>query len=219
MPYSNKDKVVISMKFDFQYFSSIRDEYPETVSKDQFYRIAHISKSTALYLLESGKVPCKDNGNLTHRFTIRMDDIIFYLIDREVHPDEYRAPRDWYSGRPIRHKPKSFRIKTLCILTSDEREAFHEYIENELTEYDDVLTVSDVTEFTGYSDSAIRNWCKDKRVKSFYISKKYLIPKPCFIDFLVSPYCCNIDRKTWKHLALFSGFHEKQRIEKLSGQD
>ncbi len=56
MPYSNKDKVVISMKFDFQYFSSIRDEYPETVSKDQFYRIAHISKSTALYLLESVKV-------------------------------------------------------------------------------------------------------------------------------------------------------------------
>ncbi len=86
-----------------------------------------------------------DGFSPSNDFTIRTDDIIFYLIDREVHPDEYRAPKNWYSGRPIRHKPKSFRIKTLCILISDEREAFREYIENELIEYDDVLTVSDVT--------------------------------------------------------------------------
>lgn len=30
-------------------YDEIRKQYPETISKDQFYRIAHISKATALY--------------------------------------------------------------------------------------------------------------------------------------------------------------------------
>ena len=30
-------------------YDEIRKQYPETISKDQFYRIAQISKETALY--------------------------------------------------------------------------------------------------------------------------------------------------------------------------
>lgn len=45
-----------------KYYEVLRSEYPETISKDQFYRMAHISKATALYLLQSGLVPCKDSG-------------------------------------------------------------------------------------------------------------------------------------------------------------
>lgn len=43
-------------------YDAIRRAYPETISKDQFYRIAHISKATALHLLQNGLVPCKDTG-------------------------------------------------------------------------------------------------------------------------------------------------------------
>lgn len=50
------------MKDKLEYYESIRREYPEVITKDQFYRIAHISKATALFLLQSGKVPCKDSG-------------------------------------------------------------------------------------------------------------------------------------------------------------
>ena len=45
------------MKEKLDYYESIRREYPEVITKDQFYRIAHISKATALFLLQSGKVP------------------------------------------------------------------------------------------------------------------------------------------------------------------
>ncbi len=83
------------MKSKMKYYDSIRKEYPEVVSKDQFYRIAHISKATALYLLSSGKVPCKDSGKKTRRYAIRIDDIILYLIDREINPENYRAPDLW----------------------------------------------------------------------------------------------------------------------------
>ena len=53
----------------------IRRAYPETISKEQFYRIAHISKATALHLLQNGLVPCKDTGKKTRRYTIRTDDV------------------------------------------------------------------------------------------------------------------------------------------------
>ena len=35
------------MTESMKYYESIRRKYPEAVSKDQFYQIAHISKATA----------------------------------------------------------------------------------------------------------------------------------------------------------------------------
>lgn len=49
-------------------YDAIRRAYPETISKEQFYRIAHISKATALHLLQNGLVPCKDTGKKTRRY-------------------------------------------------------------------------------------------------------------------------------------------------------
>ena len=42
------------MTESMKYYESIRRKYPETVSKNQFYQIAHISKATALHLLQNG---------------------------------------------------------------------------------------------------------------------------------------------------------------------
>ena len=41
------------------HFKEIKKQYPKTMSKDQLYRVAHISKATALYLLQSGAIPYK----------------------------------------------------------------------------------------------------------------------------------------------------------------
>ena len=38
-------------------FDAIRRAYPETISKEQLYQIAHISKATALHLLQNGLIP------------------------------------------------------------------------------------------------------------------------------------------------------------------
>ena len=39
------------------------NQYPETVQKEQFRIICHISKRTARYLLQSGLVPCVQSGS------------------------------------------------------------------------------------------------------------------------------------------------------------
>ena len=140
------------MTESMKYYEAIRREYPETISKDQFYRIAHISKATALHLLQSGLVPCKDSGKKTRRYTIRTDDVIYYMIDRELHPEVYRAPDLWYQGRSGHYTSRITYRNEMLNLSGDERAAFRKHIEHELKTYGDLMTVVEVVEATGYPD-------------------------------------------------------------------
>ena len=197
------------MTESMKYYESIRRKYPEAVSKDQFYQIAHISKATALHLLQNGLVPCKDTGKKTRRYTIRTDDIIFYLIDRELHPEVYRAPDRWYQERSGHYNSRVTYRNELTRLSEEERASFRKYMEDELCQYGDLLTVVEVAEAIGYCDSSLHRWCNAKKLKSFNISGKFLIPKISLVDFLVSQYSFDITRKTWKHTLLIKGFLDR----------
>ena len=63
-----------------------RDSIPGIITKDQFYQICHISKSTALYLLRNGKIPCEYTGKKTRCYKIKKADVITYLEKRKVFP-------------------------------------------------------------------------------------------------------------------------------------
>ena len=140
------------MTESMKYYESIRRKYPEAVSKDQFYQIAHISKATALHLLQNGLVPCKDTGKKTRRYTIRTDDIIFYLIDRELHPEVYRAPDRWYQERSGHYNSRVTYRNELTRLSEEERASFRKYMEDEFCQYGDLLTIVEVAEAIGYFD-------------------------------------------------------------------
>ena len=194
------------MTENLKYFEAIRREYPETISKDQFYRIAHISKATALHLLHHGLVPCTDTGKKTRRYTIRTDDVIFYMIDRQIHPEIYRAPDKWYQERSGHYNSRITCRNELSKLTDDEKIAFHKMLEHEMESYGDLLIIVDVADITGYCDTTIHRWINAKKLKAFYISGKFLIPKLSLADFLVSQYSFDITRKTWKHMLLIRNF-------------
>ena len=68
------------------------DALPATITKDQFYRICHISKRHAKYLLDSGLVKCVDSGKKTRKYKIEMKDVLAYLIDRELDPEKIPRP-------------------------------------------------------------------------------------------------------------------------------
>lgn len=63
------------MATDYTY---LYEEYPEVISADQLYRICHISKRKAKWLLEHGYIPCEDSGKKTRRYKIRLNDVIDY---------------------------------------------------------------------------------------------------------------------------------------------
>lgn len=56
-------------------------DIPEVITKKQLYRICHISKSTALYLIKSDKILCTDTGKKTRRYTIPKADALTYRRD------------------------------------------------------------------------------------------------------------------------------------------
>lgn len=188
------------MRKDVQYYIELKKAYPQTMSKDQFYRVAHISKATALYLLSSGIIPCKDTGKKTRRYTIRTDDVIKYLIDRRIHPQRYTASQGWYSGTAgCKKQETNNQLLTVSDLTKEERKRFKGYLESELTSYEDLMSVKETVEFTGYSTAAVLGWCSKGKVKYFCVSGRYLIPKISLVKYLMSWDFDRIKVKSWKH--------------------
>jgi len=65
-------------------YEHLRKQYPAVISMDQLYRICHISKRKAVWLLEHGVIPCEDSGKQTRRFQIRLEDVIGFLERRDA---------------------------------------------------------------------------------------------------------------------------------------
>jgi hypothetical protein len=158
-------------------YKEIKRKYPMTMSKDQFYQIAHISKATALFLLKNGLVLCVDSGKKTRRYTIQTDDVIEYLKDRDAHPDSYKAIRGWYSGTSGKKEPSNEYIAPK--LSPDQQKLLVQYLSRLMKSYDDLLTVKQLTGFSGYNTTTIINWC-NKNLKHFnmkFTRSRFFKPK------------------------------------------
>ena len=144
------------------------EQYPEYVSKEQLYKICHISKRTALYLLESGLITCVNSGKQTRKYAIATQDVVEYLIRRDKEPERYLAPMGWYQGKnknAFIHLSPELNRKMRC------------YFEQLMKNYPDVLCVRQVAEITGYKNETATRWCSSKKLYHFYICGKFKIPK------------------------------------------
>lgn len=171
------------MSINNDYYQQIINDYPEYVTKEQFYKIAHISKKTAQYLLQSKKVPCVESNKKTRKYKIKVSDIVAYLIDRELRPGYYLPS---YPNETIISSSLFLHIK-MCSLNRNERVCFRLYLVKELEALDDILTIKDVSKELGFSYRMISMICNQNDIFSFLINGKRLIPKKCLIEYLSSP--------------------------------
>ena len=171
-------------------YQFILEQYPIYMTKDQMYRICHISKKTCLYLLESGLVPCLDSGKKTRRFKIKTADVIHYLKDRELHPEHYKPPEGYYK-QPHILQPRVLSEQDLLVM--------RQFYENELASWPDVMTIKQVSAFTGYGKTSVERWCSKQYLKNFYIKSRFYIPKEYLIDFLASRHFIGISVKSASH--------------------
>ena len=166
------------MNISNDYYQQIINDYPEYVTKEQFYKIAHISKKTAQYLLQSKKVPCMESDKKTRKYKIKVSDIIVYLIDRELRPGYYLPS----CSEKASSSSSLFLYSKMCLLTEEEKMQFHSFLINELEAFNDVLTVRDVSNVLGFSCKMISKRCAKGDIFSFLIDGKRIIPKVCLID-------------------------------------
>ena len=176
------------------YCQTVLAEYPEYITKEQMYRICHISKKTCLFLLESGLVPCVDSGKETHRFKIKTADVVQYLRERDDSPELYKAPDGYYKTAG----DKKARLLEKAI-TQNDLPMIRQYYEELLTSCPDVLSIDQVANFTGYGKTSVRTWCSKQKLKCFQIRQRFQIPKECLLDFLVSYYFIKIAAKSSTH--------------------
>lgn len=169
-------------------FDLLRIQYPEGMNKEQFYKLCHVSKRTAQRLLECGLVPCQRREQRTHRYIIAIDDVITYLIQREVLPEQYVLVRnlDITTYRTERLPPQ-YESRLIALY------------QDKMNQYPDTLTVRDVRNVTGYSVKTIIKWCQKGIIHCFKAKRVYRIPKHCLLAFMMSSRFRKIGAKSHCH--------------------
>lgn len=84
--------MVIPMKKQKGKYQWILDIYPETINKEQLYKLCYVSKKTAQHYLVNGIIPCVNTGKKTRQYTIRTVDVVVFLEARDRDPDACLAP-------------------------------------------------------------------------------------------------------------------------------
>ena len=179
-------------------YAEILQQYPQYMTKDQMYKVCHISKRTCLYLLESGLVPNEDSGKKTRRFKIQTADVIQYLEDREINPGLYRPPEGYYKGNGGNMESRR-KNELLFPLTKENLLIMRRFYKETLRNQSDVLTVNQVSAIIGYSISSVERWCSRQQLLCFNINQKYMVPKEYLIDFLVSKRFIGISARSKSH--------------------
>ena len=150
--------------------------------------------------LQSGLVPCKNNGKKTRCYKIAKKDVAEYLYRRESDPMHYTPPSGWYYNYP-KHKKPAASLERKLNYKGEERLLAKKWYEQQLANYPDVLTVAQVCEVTGYQRHTILKWCSKGLLKTILQTPKYMIPKVWLLEFVTSDFFNEISRKCGKHYA------------------
>lgn len=157
------------MKYDAKEFK----KYPEIMNKEQMRIACHISKQTALYLLQFNLIPHTCTGKKTRCYAIKKSDVIAFMNDREVNPEKYIAPKNWYKYGSEMVRPYKIRIHPPC--AKDEKK-LRRYYESKLAALPDVMDVAAAVDFTGYNRRTVCQWIRVGKLKALALLQKYMIP-------------------------------------------
>ena len=187
------------------------DSIPDIITKDQLYQICHISKSTALYLLRSGKIPCEYTGKKTRCYKIKKSEVITYLEKRKIFPESYSAPAGWYKG--------NYSIKLETKIPENALKNMRQYYTEMLAQYPDVMTATEVSTIIGYGKTTVNNWCRKGHLKAFKRNNMNHIPKVYLIEFCYSKYFRTITRKSDWHIRALQEFSRWQVMRGLKTKE
>ena len=186
-------------------YESLKKHYPEHISLEQLSKICKIAKRSAKYLIEHGIIPSIDTGNKTWRYKIALDDVIHYLRRREQVGS--MIPIGAVSSCTT---PKTRKItirKCFAQLVEPGKEAdIAEYFEFIYADYDDILTSDDIAEMTGLEKSTVLRQLKNGAIKSVERRPRYLVPKPYFLKFVITPQFINYRTDSEHFKKVLGGF-------------
>ncbi len=162
----------------------------EYVSKEQFCKIAHIGKSTALNLIREGLIPSANVGKTVPRYQILKLDVEIYMLDRVCSPEKYHLVHSnhtqSYPGKYVKLFARKMRRQAAALWRKEP----------------DLLTPTQVANLIGYQAKTIRGWSKRGWIPKLTIENGRYHSKASIIQFVGSREFHNIRMKSDKHLSL-----------------
>lgn len=183
-------------------YGYLREQYPTVISKDQLYRICHISKRKAVWLLEHGVIPCEDSGKQTRRFRIQLEDVIDFLERRDAGDLDGVLPVGCFSsGRPSAREARVYL----------DRHELRDLILDRWVDEPDMLTVKQAATLCGYSINAINRWMKKGVVEGVNYYGTNLFSKESLAEHLASHAGQDISVKSEIHRELLTEMQSEQQ--------
>lgn len=153
----------------------------QIISADAARAYLHISKRKFLYMLQNGYIDYEDNGNKTHRYSLKMSDVEALRKDMNEHPERFAD----LSGRFTAQKtaPPTPRI----VLSPSEAKAMREYITKQWKKRPDAMPSKLASELTGLTVGTLNRHVANGNLIGAVIGGKMLISKQSLIGHLSSP--------------------------------
>ena len=188
----------------------------EIISLEQLYKMLHISKRKAAWMLKNGIIPCEIRESLTHKYSIRKEDVLAYMAksDREKRKE---IPVGIFNAKKTNNPRRTESPDSGCgdyfddthyKLRGKERARFKEMLEDLLSAVPDTLTVDEVADLTGYHRRTILRYAQRKYIYAVNIMGKYYISKQSIVNYFATDKAFKNTQKSEWHEGVIKRFTE-----------
>ena len=190
----------------------------EIISLEQLYKMLHISKRKAAWMLQNGIIPCEIRNTHTHKYSVRKEDVLAYMTKSEREKRK-EIPVGIFNAKKTNNPRRTESQGSDCggyfddtnyKLRGKERVRFKEMLENLLSAVPDTLTVDDVAELTGYHRRTILRYVQRKYIYAVTIMGKYYISKSSIINYLATDKAFKNTQKSEWHQKIVLHWGSKQ---------
>ena len=197
------------------------------ISLEQLYKMLHISKRKAAWMLNNGIIPCQIRPTKTHRYIILREDVEAYLQKKRVERRK-EIPVGIFNAKPTKqtvvinnhHPMDTVNVMDCYITIADEcKDEFKAHVEKRLKYFPDAITADKAGEIMGYARNTVIAYIQQKRIFAVQISGKYIIPKSALAEFLVTDFAFEIIHKSTWHMNTILQFVEKNKPNHTNEED
>ena len=183
----------------------------EIISLEQLYKMLHISKRKAAWMLQNGIIPCEIRNTPTHKYAIRKEDVLAYM-EKSSREKRKEIPVVIFNAKKTNNPRRTESSDSDCggyfddthyKLRGKERARFKKMLEELLSAVPDTLTVDEVVALTGYSRTTILRYVRKKYIYAVNIMGKYYISKQSIINYLATDKAFrNTQKSEWHKIVI-----------------
>lgn len=153
----------------------------QIISADAARAYLHISKRKFLFMLQNGYIRYEDNGNKTHRYSLRMCDVEALRKEMTDHPERFADLNGRFTAQKT--TPPTPRI----VLSPSEAKALREYIAKQWKKHPDAMPSKLAANLTGLTVGTLNRHVSRGNIFGAVVGGKVLISKQSLIGYLTAP--------------------------------